>query len=179
MLAPSLNSKALAGSPVPDPDEYDQHQTGDLDASEDQVEPDRLGDAVEVDEPYHHHEHERGENARHSYELREVIAGEGQAQNARRSEAGRRHSEGHHKAYERVSEGVVDVGGGPASPRIFGDQLGVGGRGEDREDKSTQKRDPDRAADNGPDLADQRVDPGPHDVAEDEEKQQPRTDAAF
>jgi hypothetical protein len=48
-----------AGAEGHDPDHDDKQQAGDLDAREDQVEPDRLGDAVEVDEPDHHHENER------------------------------------------------------------------------------------------------------------------------
>ena len=95
---------ARAGAERHEPYHDDKHQAGDLDAREDQVEPDRLGDAVEVDEPDNHHENERGENARHVYELQEVVAREGQAQNTRRSEAGRRNGEGHHEANERVPE---------------------------------------------------------------------------
>src|SRR5687767_4838529 len=102
---------ARAGAECYEPYHDYKHQAGDLDTCEDQVEPDRLGDAVEVDKPDHNHENERGENARHVYELQEVVAREGQAQNTRRSEAGRRNGEGHHKANERVPKGVVDVGG--------------------------------------------------------------------
>jgi len=38
-----------------DPDQDDQQQTRDLDPRKRQIEPDRLGDAVEVDEPDDHH----------------------------------------------------------------------------------------------------------------------------
>ena len=45
--------------------------------------------------------------------------------------------------------------------------------------KGGEKGRPDGAADQRPDLAHERVDPGPDYVAEDEEQQQPGTDASL
>jgi hypothetical protein len=56
--------------------------------------------------------------------------------------------------------------------------LGVGERGEEGEDERGEEARPDRPAHLGADLAHQRVDAGPEDVADDEDGEEPGTDGA-
>src|SRR5215212_3521159 len=161
------------------PDKDDEDEARDLDQRQDDVDPDRLGDPVEVDGPDQDHEDERGAYDRYAYELRQVVATEREGEGARRGDTGRHHRERHHEADERVPEGVVDVGGGPARPRVLGDELGVGGGREDREHERAEKGRPDGAPYYAPDLANQRVDPRPDYVSQNEEQQQPRPYASL
>src|SRR5918994_1416745 len=170
---------ARPGGERHDPDKNDEDEARDLDARQDHVDSDRLGDPVEVDGPDQDHEDERGAYDRHAYELRQVVATEREGEGARRGDTGRHHRERHHEADERVPEGVVDVGGGPARPRVLGNELGVGGGREDREHERAEKGSPDGAPYYAPDLANQRVDPRPDYVSQNEEQQQPRPYASL
>ncbi|GAA2805264.1 hypothetical protein GCM10020219_091170 [Nonomuraea dietziae] len=48
---------------------------------------------------------------------------------------------------ERLPEGELGVEGGPRRPRVLGDQLHVGHRGEGGDDEADEERDPEGPAD--------------------------------
>src|SRR3712207_163419 len=72
------------------------------------------------------------------------------------------------------AERLMRIEGGAGGTRIFGDQLQIAQRGDQRDDKGYHERHPNRAADLLRDLASQGVDAGAEDVADDEEEEEPR-----
>ena len=150
--SPSLNSSARPGSPPPssrnaEPDHHDEQQPEQLDRRQPEVDADGLLDAAEVDERDHADEHEPDEHGREVDELAQVVAAE-----RGRERRGGGHARGHHREGDDEGEEVrlerpVHVQRRARRLRVLRDELGVGGRREEREHAREQERGPDRAAD--------------------------------
>jgi len=97
---------------------------------------------------------------------------------------GRRRDPRHHdrerddERHERPAERAVRVERGAGGARVLADELGVRARGQRRDREPDRERQPDRATDEPRQLADERVDAGAEDVADDEDDQHPAADRA-
>ena len=154
-----------------EPDHHDEQQPAQLDRRQPEVDADRLLDAAEVDERDDRHEHEPDEHGREVDELAQVVAAEGGRERRGGGDAGGHHRERDDEGEEVRLEGPVHVERRARRLRVLRDELGVGGRREEREHAREQERGPDRAADLAADLADERVDAGAEHVADHEHGQ--------
>ncbi|CAL9335545.1 hypothetical protein SUDANB2_00163 [Streptomyces sp. enrichment culture] len=162
---------AVAAQQQPCAEHDDDGQSAHLDDGGDDVGAGRLLDAARVDQGEQGQEHHGHEPHGQGHEGRQVVAAEAAGERGDRDDARGQHAEARDEAGEG-SEGARRVVGGSARPRILRRQLGVGGRGEQRQQQCDDQGYPHRSAGVGRDLPDQDVHPGTEHVSQDEEVQQ-------
>src|SRR5215218_6400781 len=169
-----LPGVALAAEQHLGPDQDDEDQAGQLDQGDGDVDLDRLAHPAVVhgrDQQDDQDGDEHGGRVLGPEHARPVAAADPGGRERGRGHARGHDGDGDHEAEDADVEGPVDVQGGPGGPRVLGDQLQVGERGDQGEQERDQERGPDGPAHVGRDLAGEGVDAGAEDVAEDEEGQ--------
>lgn len=171
-------ARTTCSSGALDPTEHDDEcETAHLDDRRDAVDPQRLGDPPHVqcreqrEEHGDHHGHGPG------HEGAEIVACEAEGQRTDGDDARRQHAEAYEEADERAEREGRVVRGRPGA-REAGRELGVGAGGQQRHEQRGDQRHPHGAAGDARDLPDQDVDPGAEDVAQDEQQQRARANAA-
>jgi hypothetical protein len=149
----------------------DDEQAADLDDGGDHVGAGGLLDAPGVDQRQQGEEDHGDQSDGQGHEGGQVVAAEAPGQRGHRDDAGGEHAEARDEPGERP-EGAGGVVGGAARAGVLRGQLGVGGRGQQGEQQRNGQRRPHRSPGVGGHLADQDVDTGAEDVAEDEEVEQ-------